>query len=65
MVPEARLEQTDAGLVAATDGWFVANVREGAWVHQASKKVISGVRDPANGRYVQAAVVTGAPGPFL
>ena len=32
MVPEARLEQTDAGLVAATDGWFVVNVRDGAWV---------------------------------
>ena len=32
MVEEARLEQSDAGLVAATDGWFVVNVRDAAWV---------------------------------
>jgi uncharacterized cupin superfamily protein len=29
---EARLEPSDAGLVAATDGWFVVNVRDAAWV---------------------------------
>jgi uncharacterized cupin superfamily protein len=29
---EARMEQTDAGLVAATEGWFAVNVREAAWV---------------------------------
>ena len=32
MADEARLEQSDAGLVAATDGWFVVNVRDAAWV---------------------------------
>lgn len=32
MVEEARLEASDAGLVAATDGWFVLNVAEGPWV---------------------------------
>ena len=32
MVPEAPLEQSDAGLVAASEGWFVVNVREAAWV---------------------------------
>jgi quercetin dioxygenase-like cupin family protein len=32
MVPEARLEQLVAGLTPVTDGWFVVNVREGAWV---------------------------------
>ena len=34
MVPEAPLEATDTGLVAAGDGWFVLNSREGRW-HQA------------------------------
>jgi uncharacterized cupin superfamily protein len=29
---EARMEQTEAGLVAATGGWFVVNVRDAAWV---------------------------------
>jgi uncharacterized cupin superfamily protein len=26
------MEQSEAGLVAATDGWFVVNVRDAAWV---------------------------------
>ncbi|MDQ2967319.1 MAG: cupin domain-containing protein [Actinomycetota bacterium] len=32
MIEEARLEETAAGLVPATDGWFVVNVRDGRWV---------------------------------
>lgn len=32
MVEEARLEASEYGLVAATDGWFVVNVRDAAWV---------------------------------
>jgi uncharacterized cupin superfamily protein len=32
MVEEAPLKETDAGLVAATDGWFVVNIRDAAWV---------------------------------
>ena len=31
-IEEARLEQSDAGLVAVTEGWFVVNVRDAAWV---------------------------------
>ncbi len=31
MVPEARLEQTDAGLVPRGEGWFVVNAREARW----------------------------------
>jgi uncharacterized cupin superfamily protein len=32
MVAEARLEPLDSGLAALTDGWFVVNVRDAAWV---------------------------------
>jgi len=32
MVPEARLEPSAGGLAAKTDGWFVANVRDMAWM---------------------------------
>jgi quercetin dioxygenase-like cupin family protein len=32
MVEEARLEPRHAGLTAVSDGWFVVNVRDGAWV---------------------------------
>jgi uncharacterized cupin superfamily protein len=31
-VEEARLEAADSGLVPVTEGWFVVNVREAAWV---------------------------------
>ena len=35
MVPEAPLEQTEHGLMAAGVGWFVLNAREARWRHQA------------------------------
>jgi uncharacterized cupin superfamily protein len=31
VVPEAELEQTDAGLVPASAGWFVMNARDARW----------------------------------
>ena len=31
MVPEARLESTEQGVVAKDDGWFVLNAREARW----------------------------------
>ncbi len=34
MVPEAPLEQTEAGLVPAGEGWFVLNAREAQWRHR-------------------------------
>ena len=32
MVEEARLEDTGSGLAPVTDGWFVVNVRDAAWI---------------------------------
>jgi uncharacterized cupin superfamily protein len=32
MVPEAKLERTSSGLVAASTGWFVLNARDGRWL---------------------------------
>jgi uncharacterized cupin superfamily protein len=32
MVEEARLEERESGLEPVTDGWFVVNVRDGAWL---------------------------------
>ena len=37
MVPEAKLEQTDAGLVAASAGWFVMNVRDARWIDRGGR----------------------------
>jgi uncharacterized cupin superfamily protein len=31
VIPEAELKQTEAGLVAASAGWFVMNAREARW----------------------------------
>jgi hypothetical protein len=32
VVEEARLEETGAGLAPATEGWFVLNIRDTAWL---------------------------------
>jgi uncharacterized cupin superfamily protein len=32
VVPEAQLEQLEAGLTPVTEGWFVVNVHDGAWL---------------------------------
>jgi uncharacterized cupin superfamily protein len=41
VVPEAPLKQTEAGLVAAGDGWFVLNAREGRRRHREGKASLS------------------------
>ena len=43
------MEQSEAGLVAATDGWFVVNVRDAAWVtgeHFGDACVLEGEQAP-------------------
>jgi uncharacterized cupin superfamily protein len=55
MVEEARLEAVDSGLTPVTDGWFVLNVRDAAWmtnekfgargVFEASGRVVKGRPD--------------------
>jgi uncharacterized cupin superfamily protein len=34
VVPEAKLEETDAGLVPASEGWFVLSARDARWFHR-------------------------------
>jgi uncharacterized cupin superfamily protein len=41
MVPEAELEQTDEGLVAKSDGWFVLNARDARWYHAEGRSAFS------------------------
>ena len=40
VVPEAPLEQTDAGHVASGDGWFVVNARDARWVHREGRGAV-------------------------
>jgi uncharacterized cupin superfamily protein len=37
VVPEAPLEETEAGLVPAGEGWFVVNARDARWVHRGGR----------------------------
>ena len=49
MTEEARLEQSELGLVAVTDGWFVVNVSDAAWVtneHFASAGIVEAEEAP-------------------
>jgi hypothetical protein len=34
MIPDAALEETEAGLVPVGEGWFVLNSREARWNHR-------------------------------
>jgi uncharacterized cupin superfamily protein len=38
MVPEAPLEQTEHGLAASGEGWFVLNARDARWRHAESRR---------------------------
>jgi uncharacterized cupin superfamily protein len=40
MVPEAPLEQTEAGLVPNGDGWFVLNAKDARWYHADGRTAI-------------------------
>jgi uncharacterized cupin superfamily protein len=40
MVPEARLDSTEHGLVPDGDGWFVLNAREARWRHGEGRAAI-------------------------
>ena len=49
MVPEARLEQTEHGLVADGEGWFVLNLREAQWRHAEGRGAVSVALDDFEG----------------
>ena len=41
MVPEAKLEPTEAGLVPAVPGWFVLNARDARWHARPGRRSVS------------------------
>jgi uncharacterized cupin superfamily protein len=48
MVPEAPLEQTEAGLVAKDDGWFVLNAKDARWYHAEGRPAICNLEGDAD-----------------
>ena len=49
MVPEAKLEQTEHGLVAKGEGWFVLNMRDAEWRHVEGRGAVCVVADDFEG----------------
>ena len=50
MVPEAKLEQTEHGLVAAAEGWFTLNLRDAVWRHADGRGAVCVALDDFEGR---------------
>jgi len=40
MVPQAKLEETEAGVVPKSDGWFVLNARDARWYHADGRSAV-------------------------
>jgi uncharacterized cupin superfamily protein len=40
MIPEAPLEETEAGRVAKGDGWFVLNAKDASWYHAEARPAL-------------------------
>lgn len=49
MAPEARLEQTEHGLVPRGEGWYVLNMRDAEWRHAEGRGAVSVVSDDFEG----------------
>ncbi|HET9675463.1 MAG TPA: cupin domain-containing protein [Gaiellaceae bacterium] len=49
MVPEARLEQTEHGLVPKGEGWFVLNLRDAEWRHAGGRGAVCVALDDFEG----------------
>jgi mannose-6-phosphate isomerase-like protein (cupin superfamily) len=55
MVPEASLDQTEHGLTAGDEGWYVLNMREAEWRHAAGRGAVCVVADDFEGRRRESA----------
>ena len=49
MVPESKLEQTEHGLVARKEGWFVLNMRDAVWRQGDGRGAVCTVADDFEG----------------
>ena len=49
VIPEAKLEQTEHGLVPQGDGWFVLNMRDAEWRHADGRGAVCIVADDFEG----------------
>ena len=62
MVPEAPLEQTDAGLVATGDGWFVLNAKDARWYHADGRPALCDLEGEARFAQLGVNIVVLGPG---
>ena len=62
MIPEASLEQTEHGLMAAGEGWFVLNAREARWFKREGQGVVPGLQGRGDFRQLGIGLYVLAPG---
>ena len=62
MVPEARLESTEHGLVPQGDGWFVLNARDAAWRHAEGRPAVCDFEGDADFSQIGINITVLAPG---
>ena len=62
MVPEAPLEQTDVGLVAKGDGWFVVNAKDSRWYHADGRPALCNLEGDAEFSQLGIHVIVLEPG---
>jgi len=62
MVPEAPLEQTDAGLVANGDGWYVLNAKDTRWYHADGRPALCDLEGEAGFAQLGLNIVVLGPG---
>ena len=65
MIPEAELEQTEEGLVAKSEGWFVVNARDTRWYHVEGRSAFCDFEGEADFPQVGINVNVLDPGQFM
>jgi len=62
MVPEAPLDQTDAGLVANGEGWYVLNAKDSRWYHADGRPALCDLEGEAQFAQLGLNIVVLGPG---
>jgi uncharacterized cupin superfamily protein len=62
MVPEAPLEDTEAGRVAKGDGWFVLNAKDARWYHAEGRPALCDLEGDAEFKQLGIHIIVLGPG---
>jgi uncharacterized cupin superfamily protein len=65
VVPEARLEETEHGLVPKSAGWFVINARDAAWRHAEDRPALTWFEGDGDAGFKQLGINVNVLGPGI